>query len=85
MLEHLQVDLQIHEDDQKVFNELNDKVNDLYGFVFAFTNFISPLIGSKLYDHVGMRRAFDCTSVFNMTIAVIFFVFNCGFNFKKDN
>jgi len=25
---------------------LNDKINDSYGFVYAFSMFISPLIGS---------------------------------------
>lgn len=49
MLERLQVDLGIVEgEDEKVDNALNDKVNDAYGFIYAFANFVSPLIGSAV-------------------------------------
>jgi hypothetical protein len=33
---------------EKLENSINDKVNDAYGFVYAFSTFISPLIGSNL-------------------------------------
>jgi MFS family permease len=54
MLERLQVDLNIVEgEDPALDNQLNDKVNDAYGFIFAFANFVSPLIGSNVADAFG--------------------------------
>lgn len=54
MLERLQVDLDIVEgEDESVDNALNDKVNDAVGFIFAFSNFVSPLIGAAVLDAVG--------------------------------
>ena len=79
------MDLQIHEDEEVLYNKLNDKVNDLYGFVFALTDFVSPLIGSKIYDRVGMRREFDYIAVFNVMIGIWFFIFNCGPDFIREN
>lgn len=35
---------------EKLENSINDKVNDAYGFVYAFSTFISPLIGSNLLN-----------------------------------
>ena len=56
MLERLQVDLGIVEgEDETVDNALNDKVNDAYGFVYAFSNFVSPLIGSAVLGWAGER------------------------------
>jgi hypothetical protein len=56
MLERLQVDLGIVEgEDEAVDNALNDKVNDSIGFIFAFANFVSPLIGASVLDAVGER------------------------------
>jgi len=51
MLERLQVDFNVKEgSNEKLENSINDKVNDAYGFVYAFSNFISPLIGSYLLN-----------------------------------
>lgn len=51
MLERLQVDLNLKEgSNEKLENSLNDKVNDAYGFVYAFSTFVSPLIGSSLLN-----------------------------------
>ena len=56
MLERLQVDLGIVEgEDETVDNALNDKVNDAYGFVYAFSNFVSPLVGSAVLGWAGER------------------------------
>lgn len=49
MLERLIVDLEVAEGmDAEVDNALNDKVNDAYGLMFAFSCFISPLIGDAM-------------------------------------
>ena len=51
MLERLQVDFNVKEgSNEKLENSINDKVNDAYGFVYAFSTFISPLIGSNLLN-----------------------------------
>jgi len=43
------------------------------------------VVGSKIYDHVGMRREFDLIAVFNFFVAVWFFAFNCGTDFIREN
>jgi hypothetical protein len=49
MLERLIVDLEVEEGmDAEVDNTLNDKVNDAYGLMFAFSCFISPVIGDAM-------------------------------------
>lgn len=51
MLERLQVDLQIIEgQDPTLDGNLNDKVNDAYGLIYALANFVSPLVGTFLYN-----------------------------------
>jgi|688.fasta_scaffold791197_1 hypothetical protein len=51
MLERLQVDFNVKDgSNEKLENSINDKVNDAYGFVYAFSTFISPLIGSSLLN-----------------------------------
>jgi len=46
MIERLQVSLKVHEQDEDMYGKVNDKVNDAYGFVYALTLFIAPLVGS---------------------------------------
>jgi hypothetical protein len=46
MIERLQVSLKIHEKDEAIYEKLNDKVNDAYGFIYALTEFIAPLVSS---------------------------------------
>ena len=51
MLERLQVDLEIIEGQDPVLDgALNDKVNDAYGLIYALANFVSPLMGTFLYN-----------------------------------
>jgi hypothetical protein len=35
-------------DNEKLENQLNDKINDAYGLIYSFATFISPIIGSLL-------------------------------------
>jgi len=50
MIERMQVALDIHTgEDPLLDSELNDKINDLYGFTYVVTMFFSPIIGSYLY------------------------------------
>ena len=79
IMERLQVANQISEiHDEVIFCQLNDKINDIYGFFYAVSQFISPIIGSKLYVLYGARSACDLVALMNVILGIIFFVFNCG-------
>lgn len=79
MLERLQGDLNIVEGaDEEVDNSINDKVNDAYGFVYAASSFVSPLVGSMLYEALGSELACDYWAFMNFGVAGILFIFNCG-------
>jgi len=86
MLERLQVDLEITEgEDEAVDNKLNDKINDAYGFIYAFSNFVSPLGGSLLYSQFGQRITFDFIWIFDLCLAMFLFIFNCGLFVFSEN
>jgi len=79
MLENLQVDLNIVEgEDEAIDNQLNDKVNDAYGFIFAFSNFVSPLIGSYIETAYGDQEVFDIFATISFGFGIFFLIFNCG-------
>lgn len=51
MLERLQVDLDIVEgEDEMIDLKLSDKVNEAYTMLFAVSTFVSPLIGTWMYN-----------------------------------
>ena len=86
MIERLQVDFDIVEErDPVLFSSLNDKVNDVYAFIYALSEFISPLIGTMLYKQLGQRITCDYLAFFNLTYALILFIFNCGTNVFAEN
>lgn len=79
MLERLQGDLNIVEgENPELDNSINDKVNDAYGFVYAFSSFISPLAGSLLAEAYNNPIASDVWAFMNFGLAAICFLFNCG-------
>ena len=79
MLERVQGDFNIVEgEDEELDNAINDKVNDAYGFMYAFSSFVSPLIGSILQENYGSPFACDIFAFTNFGIAAILFLFNCG-------
>ena len=54
MLERMQVAYNIVEGaNEKVDNQLNDKVNDAYALFIASSEFLSPIIGSLIYSKTG--------------------------------
>ena len=86
MLERLQVDLNIVEgEDDRVDSALNDKVNDACGFIYAFSNFVSPLIGSAVYGRYGERECFDIFAMVNFGFGLFIFIFNCGIFVFSEN
>lgn len=51
MIERLQVDLDIVEGENELVDmKLNDQVNEAYTMLFAVATFISPLMGTALYN-----------------------------------
>lgn len=79
MLERLQVTLNISEgEDADVDDMLNDKVNDAYGFIYAFSNFIAPLMGSYLYEYVDHRKTFDYIAIADFSFGILILFVNCG-------
>ena len=65
-------------EDEELDTAVNDKVNDAYGFIYAFASFASPLLGSTAYEMLGAPRACDIWAFTNFVLAVLFFIFNCG-------
>ena len=86
MIERLQVSNNIKEgQDELLDGQLNDKVNDMYGLIYALSMFISPLIGSQLYTVYGSSTTCDVCALFNLVFGVVIFVLNCGFFFVQEN
>ena len=85
MLERAQVDLEIEERDTRARSCLNDKVNDAYGFVYALSLFIGPLIGGFLHDNFGPKTTGDYVAAFTLLFAFFLGIFNCGLQvFEED-
>ena len=79
MLERIQGDFGIIEgENPDLDNAVNDKVNDAYGLVYAFSNFVSPLAGSIVASTYDRSIAGDIWAFTNFGLAVILFLFNCG-------
>ena len=68
--------------DEKVDNQLNDKVNDAYGVFYALTEFCSPIVGSYIYNALGNSPGMTCdvAAFLNLTMFAILFIFNGGPN-----
>ena len=86
MVERMRVDLNIPEgEDDVVDSRLNDAVNDAYGVVYALANFISPILGSMVYNQFGVTYCFDLIFSIDVLFAIFIFHFNCGpFVFKEN-
>lgn len=65
-------------EEDPLYNNLSDKVNDLYGLFYAGTMFVSPLIGSYINGIVGASVLCDYTAFINFGFGIIFLIFNCG-------
>ena len=65
--------------------QLNDKINDVYAMTYAISMFVSPNIGALMYNAFGPRRTGDYVAIVNLSVFLIFFVFNGGFSVFKEN
>lgn len=64
---------------------LTDKVNDAYGVFYAGSQLISPVIGSELKTRLGAAQSCDVAAAFNLTFALILFIFNGGPSVLSEN
>ena len=72
LIERLVVELKIEEGkDEYVDMMLNDKCTECFGFVFALTTFMAPLIGSHMYTSYGAKFTTDTVAVINFFLGVI--------------
>ena len=86
MIERIQVDLDIVEGENELIDmKLNDSVNEAYTMLFAVSTFVSPLIGTALYEIYGMPKVCDMIALFNFGLAAICFIFNLGPFYKSEN
>ena len=86
MIERLQVDLSIIEGENEALDyRLNDQVNEAYTLIYAFASFVSPLIGSFIYTHLGMKNTFDIAATINILFAFNLYVNNCGPEVMLEN
>ena len=68
-----------------MYNKLNDKVNEAQQFVQALADLTAPILGSVIFDGIGMRSTFDVNAIFNFLFAIVLFAYNCGFNFVEND
>lgn len=52
---------------------------------YALANFISPLVGTAMYEKWNFRITCDYTASFTLAFGLICFIFNCGFNVLSEN
>jgi hypothetical protein len=86
MFERLKVDLSIESGkDDCLESVLNDRINDLYGFIYALANAVSPLIGSAIQESVNTPFLFDVVFLIDIILALSVLHFNCGFDVFSEN
>lgn len=79
MLERLIVDLKVVEGADPDFDAtIYDKVNDAYGFIYAVSMFVGPLVGGYMHDHLGGPTTGDYMGFTNLALGALLFTFNCG-------
>ena len=84
MIEHLQVDLNIHKDDLILFYQLNDRVNEIFGCVLGIADLTAPIFGNLIHKEMGMA-IFDLMALLSFINAFILFIFNCGCSFIRND
>ena len=59
-------------------------MNDLYGFMFAITNFLCPIIGGAMQEALDTRLTYDVMWIVDFSFCLILIIFNCGVHFVRD-
>lgn len=65
-------------------DKLNDTMGALFSLVYNLSGLVAPIIGGFMYDHMSTdfnlayRRTMDANAFFELFMAVLFILFNCG-------
>lgn len=82
----MQVKLKISEGEDEILDgQLNDKINDMYGLIYAGSMFVSPLVGSILSSQYGVRTTCDYVTAGNVAFFVVYFLLNGGIFMFAEN
>lgn len=55
---------------------VNDKVNDAYGFFYASSMFVAPLLGSEVYTLTDASQTATYFGFFGLFFGLVSFLFN---------
>ena len=70
--------------DEALDSAINDTLSCLYTIVYCASSLVSPIIGGKLYDELGWKPTTQIAAATCLLLAIIYFVFNCGFSVFQD-
>jgi len=80
------VALKIPDENEHVYNNLNDRIIDIFGFFVALAGFSAPIIGNLIYNYIDdIFYTFNFTAWICFIFALILILFNCGCNYKKEH
>ena len=63
----------------------------LFSLTYNFSGLFAPIIGGLLFDYMSTnqitsyRKTMDVNMIFELVMAIIFFIFNCGFKVFQEN
>ena len=72
-------------------NKLNDVLGSILSFVYNLSGLVGPIIGGYMYDtlskndNIAYRKTMDINMFFELGMAVIFMLFNCGLLVYKQS
>lgn len=70
--------------DLELDNKMNDTLGSLFALAYNFSGLISPILGGFIYVHFAegdteaYRKTMDSVMIFNFTMGMIYLIFNCG-------
>ena len=64
--------------DSDLDGKLGDLLSSFYTLSLNLSSLIGPIIGGAMYDAIGFYRTCDFNMIMATSMAIIFFVFNCG-------
>ena len=86
---HLQKYKIIPKYDLELDNKMNDTLGSLFALAYNFSGLVSPILGGFIYVHFAKgdtkayRKTMDSVMIFNFAMGVIYLLFNCGNVYKN--
>jgi TRAP-type mannitol/chloroaromatic compound transport system permease small subunit len=68
--------LKIPDHDKDKLDEISDRINDAYGFFYALSCFVSPVIGARMFEKLGRVKTADTMVIANLLFAMLLFLGN---------